>query len=81
MTETQTTTSQQATEQIAYTLDRPVAFDGTREQAAANYETHQWFFYDEGAECDTCATRAYHEAANYPCGQEPPRETVVVYVR
>jgi hypothetical protein len=61
-----------------FALNRPVAFPGTPAEAAANRETHWWMWYEEGSECERCAARGYHVAASYPCGQEPPRETVVV---
>lgn len=59
-------------------INRPIRFQGTREQAAANYATHAWasFDIDEPQECIDCCARTYHAAASYPCGQEPPRETV-----
>lgn len=61
-------------------VNRPIRFQGTPEQAAANYRTHDWIVYDieEPRECGRCCAREYHAAASYPCGVEPPRETVEV---
>lgn len=67
MNETQTTT-----------LNRPVAFPGTPAEAVANYQTHQWYDYEGGTECDGCCAKIWHVAASYPCGTEPPREVVVI---
>lgn len=64
-----------------YTINRPVAFPGTEEERLANRATHSFFVYDpeEPMECMNCCARTYHVAADYPCGQEPPRETVTFY--
>lgn len=65
----------------SYLLDRPIRFEGTPEQREANYRTHLWLSYGdpEDAEiyCD-CGSKPWHAAAEYPCGVEPPRETVLV---
>lgn len=60
------------------TVNRPVRFTGTEEQRIANRASHNFTYYDheEPAECTDCCARTYHVAADYPCGQEPPRETV-----
>lgn len=60
-----------------FDLNRPVPFSGTDEERERNQQTHRWTYYDE-ARCDACDCKAWHEAANYPCGQEPPREWVRV---
>ena len=59
------------------TINIPVQFAGSREQADLNYNSHRWAIVDEeGLECNVCASRAYHVAANYPCGVEPPRKEI-----
>lgn len=60
-------------------LDTPLPWQGTPEEAAANRETHWWL--DAGEEpprCGRCDAAAYHVAADYPCGTEPPRVVRVV---
>lgn len=61
-------------------VNRPVAFPGTAEEKRANYATHHWVCWDqeEPMECMDCCAKTWHVAADYPCGEEPPRETVVV---
>lgn len=59
------------------TVHRPVAFPGTDAEREANHRTHLWTYYDE-ARCSNCDAKPWHVAADYPCGQEPPRETVQV---
>jgi hypothetical protein len=61
------------------TVNRPVEFPGTDEERRANRATHHFASYDheEPPECMDCMARTYHVAADYPCGTEPPRETVV----
>lgn len=51
--------------------ERPVAFPGTPEQAAANRATHSWS--DDGI-CVLCEAKPAHTAASYPCGVRVPRE-------
>lgn len=63
-------------------IHRPVRFQGTAEQAKANKATHnfQIFQYSEDdaeCRCMDCDCRPSHAAADYPCGTNPPRETVV----
>ena len=59
------------------TVNRPVAFPGTREERLANQRTHDWNWADE-VRCWRCDCKAWHVAADYPCGVEPPRETVQI---
>lgn len=60
-----------------FTVNRPVPFSGTPEQAQANYETHWWTRVDEyEIRCGQCDCKPWHAAAKYPCGNEPPRETI-----
>jgi len=62
-------------------VTRPVAFPGTPEERAANYWTHAWVSWDheEPPECVNCCAKSWHVVADYPCGDEPPHETVEVY--
>jgi len=59
-------------------VNQPVAFPGTAEEAAANYKGHMWFQEEFDAACWRCDAKPWHKAASYPCGEEPPRETVDV---
>lgn len=65
---------------MSYTVNRPVPFPGTPAEARANFHTHDWIVYDpeEVPECGRCCAKTWHEVAKYPCGKEPPRETIVV---
>lgn len=56
------------------TLNRPIPFQGTPEEAEANYHSHT--FSGEDDRCFACDCKPWHKAADYPCGVEPPRETV-----
>jgi hypothetical protein len=51
----------------------PKPFDGTTEQAAANYLTHHWSTFNDETECVLCVMKPWHVGASYPCGTEPPR--------
>ena len=59
---------------------RPVAFSGTESERQANIESHNWFSFDpeETPECMTCCAKRGGTVAQWPCGTEPPRETVTV---
>lgn len=63
-------------------INRPVRFPGTPEQAAANYRTHYFITNgdpeDGDYRCMDCDCKPGHVAASYPCGTEPPRETIEV---
>lgn len=61
-------------------INRPVAFAGTDAERLANRATHHFVVYDpeEPPECLDCCAKSWHVAADYPCGEEPPRETVEV---
>ena len=62
------------------TVNQPVRFKGTDAERMANFRTHDWITYDpeEVPECGDCCAKTWHAAASYPCGHEPPRETVEV---
>jgi len=68
--------------QIITTINEPIPFIGTVDEMLANYNTHLWWQDPESWEsvCDRCACKGWHKAAKYPCGTEPPRRDVVVWV-
>ncbi len=63
-------------------VNRPIPFDGTPEQKAANYRSHAWHTCgdpeDGDVHCADCDAKPWHKAASYPCGVDVPRETVEV---
>jgi hypothetical protein len=50
-------------------VNAPKKFDGTIEEAQANYRSH--YFID--GRCADCDCRPFGRVASYPCGVEPPR--------
>jgi hypothetical protein len=62
--------------------DVPKPFDGSAEDAQSNFDSHTWVQEDEfTVVCSVCDSKNWHVAANYPCGTEPPRTTIVQYPR
>jgi hypothetical protein len=64
------------------TLNRPVSFNGTEDERLANRATHDFVTYHFGedsaeTECFECCAKPWHTFADYPCGQQPPRETII----
>jgi hypothetical protein len=61
-------------------IDMPVRFTGTDAEREANRRSHSWWRPDpdETPECDECCAKSWHAAADYPCGTQPPRQTVEV---
>lgn len=60
-----------------YTINEPVPFSGSAEQAIENYNSHVWCMLDEyECRCMACDSKPWHKAAFYPCGVEPPRHGV-----
>jgi hypothetical protein len=59
------------------TVNRPVPFQGTEEQRQTNRLSH--YFYD-GRCMDCDCNQFFGSVRDYPCGQEPPRETVEVSI-
>jgi hypothetical protein len=58
-------------------LNRPQGFPGTEEEKAANRLTHNFDYSDPGdARCFNCDCRPGGIIAQWPCGQEPPREVI-----
>lgn len=61
------------------TMNIPKPFDGTVEQAKANFATHLWMLdLDQEVRCADCSSKQWHAAAKYPCGTEPERIDVEV---
>jgi len=59
--------------------NRPVRFAGTKDEARANYNSHAWLWSDDGDNrCMNCDSRPSGVHAEYPCGDEAPREWVEV---
>jgi hypothetical protein len=56
-------------------LHRPMAWPGTEEQKMSNRATHL-YFGDDDWRCTNCDCRPGGTVADWPCGTEPPRETV-----
>ena len=56
--------------------NRPVQFDGTKEEREANYQTHHWVNDGDSGRCMECDSKPWHTHANWPCGAEAPRENV-----
>ena len=59
-------------------INRPVPFAGTPSESAHNWHTHQFDGYGD-SRCLACDCKAWHETANYPCGADVPRETVITW--
>jgi hypothetical protein len=61
---------------MSYIFTMPKPFDGTDEERAANYATHD--FSGADSRCYICDARPSHYAASYPCGTPVPRVEVEV---
>ena len=59
-----------------YTMTVPVPFSGTQEEKDANYGTH--YFGGIDSRCFMCDSKPWHKAADYPCGESVPRQTITV---
>jgi hypothetical protein len=57
-------------------INRPIAFQGSEEERQTNRDSHNFSYDYEEVRCFDCDCRPSHVAADYPCGTEPPRETV-----
>ena len=54
--------------------DSPVPNRADDQRIRRNRNTHQWMTLDnEDWSCLVCDCKDWHVAAEYPCGQEPPR--------
>ena len=56
---------------MSYTFTMPKPFDGTDEERATNYATHD--FTGADGRCFFCDRRPSHYGASYPCGTSVPR--------
>jgi len=57
----------------------PVPFDGTEEEARANFESHNFVTFDGlNYNCMDCDCKPWHQAAKYPCCAYVPRTDIVV---
>lgn len=55
-------------------VEGPAPFQGTRAQAEANLDSHNWRRTPDGTlVCFVCDAKPWHQGARYPCGQAPPR--------
>jgi hypothetical protein len=65
-----------------FTINRPVRFGGTEAERDRNFRTHDFHASgdpeDGDVRCWRCDCKPWHAAASYPCGEEPPRETIEV---
>lgn len=58
---------------------RPQAWPGTPAEAAANRNTHSFYYYTDPNEvprCDRCDCRYGGTVADWPCGTRVPTETI-----
>lgn len=59
------------------TINRPVPFIGTNEQRNLNRLSHYFVTFDgENFNCLECDCKPWHQAADYPCCFDAPREDV-----
>ena len=70
--------------QVVSRIDVPMPFPlDTPEymaQAMLNYYSHTFSYGMDGDfRCVTCDCRTTHKASYYPCGEEPPRMTRIIY--
>lgn len=64
-----------------HTINRPIPFTGTDEERTANRATHRFMAeFDGEIRCIDCEHKIWHTGADYPCGEEPDRETVTIEV-
>jgi hypothetical protein len=57
---------------------RPIRFQGSEQERRDNRRTHSWDMSDPDTRCFSCDCRPSYAAADYPCGADVPRETVVI---
>lgn len=65
------------TKEIHWQIDEPIPFQGTPEEARANFETH--LFGGSEGRCYRCDAKTWHKAAEYQCGDEPPRRLTTYF--
>jgi hypothetical protein len=59
-------------------LNRPVPFNGSAEEARANFASHNWYWDDGDGRCMVCDAHAGMSMSYWPCGTVVPRETIEV---
>lgn len=60
---------------LIYSIDQPVPFDGTPDEADKNFATHSFYGDVDGDyRCGFCDCKPWHKAAHYPCGFQPKRQ-------
>lgn len=52
-------------------IEAPVPFEGTAEQARANWESHRWD--QSSGRCMDCDVKSWYVSSEYPCGTREPR--------
>ena len=59
-------------------MDRPVKFSGSKQERVLNEDSHHWLSdgLDEPPICFVCDAKYSHEARNYRCGEDVPRENI-----
>jgi 3',5'-cyclic AMP phosphodiesterase CpdA len=67
------------TKEIIWQVDEPVPYPGNTAEKTANFATHDFARDDDDVRCSRCDSKVWHQAANYPCGQEPPRQITTYY--
>ena len=65
--------------ELLSSVNEPVPFGGTHEEADENYNTHQWYEEFGDIVCAHCGSKQWHKAAFYRCGVEPPRRISDTY--
>jgi len=62
-------------------INEPVPFVGTPEEAESNFATHSFGYDgdDYDARCISCDSKVWHKSANYPCGEDVPRQVRVFF--
>ena len=62
-------------------VPKPFPIDTPEQQAQAmlNYFTHHFAADDGDIRCVECDCKTTHKASFYPCGEEPPRMTRIIY--
>jgi hypothetical protein len=65
---------------VTRVVNRPVKFAGSEQEMLANRASHFWVNFDGEVVCSDCDHKIWHVGASYPCGVEPPRESVEVDV-
>jgi hypothetical protein len=58
-------------------VDMPKPFDGTEQEAKANFSSHH-FVNNDDPSCLNCDCKPWHITASYPCGVEPPRVVTTI---